>query len=57
MKTYTAVIERCPDTGFYVGYVPGFPGAHSQAESLDELNANLREVIGMLLADLSPLAC
>jgi len=44
MKTYTAVIERCPDTGLYVGYVPGFPGAHSQAESLDELNTNLQEV-------------
>jgi predicted RNase H-like HicB family nuclease len=49
MKTYTAVIERCPDTGLYVGYVPGFPGAHSQAETLDELNRNLREVIEMLL--------
>jgi predicted RNase H-like HicB family nuclease len=49
MKTHTAVVERCPDTGMYVGYVPGFPGAHTQAESLDELNANLREVIGMLL--------
>ena len=24
MRTYTAVIERCPDTGLYVGYVPGF---------------------------------
>ena len=51
MKTYTAVIERCPDTDLYVGYVPGFPGAHTQAESLDELNANLREVVEMLLAD------
>lgn len=48
MRTYTAVIERCPDTGLYVGYVPGFPGAHSQAESLDELNANLREVLEMV---------
>jgi predicted RNase H-like HicB family nuclease len=48
MRTYTAVIEKCPDTGLYVGYVPGFPGAHSQAESLDELNENLREVIEML---------
>lgn len=54
MKTYTAVIERCPDTGLYVGYVPGFPGAHSQAESLDELNVNLREVIEMLSQDGSP---
>ena len=49
MRVFTAVIERCPDTGLYVGYVPGFPGAHSQAETLDELNRNLREVIEMLL--------
>jgi predicted RNase H-like HicB family nuclease len=54
MKTYTAVIERCPDTGLYVGYVPGFPGAHSQAESLDELNTNLQEVVAMLLEDGEP---
>ncbi|MEL7330167.1 MAG: type II toxin-antitoxin system HicB family antitoxin, partial [Cyanobacteria bacterium J06559_1] len=30
---------------------PGFPGAHSQAETLDELQFNLREVIEMLLED------
>jgi predicted RNase H-like HicB family nuclease len=54
MKSYTAVIERCPESGLYVGYVPGFAGAHSQAESLDELNANLREVIEMLLEDGEP---
>lgn len=54
MKVFTAVIERCPDTKLYVGYVPGFPGAHSQGESLDELNANLREVIEMLLQDGEP---
>ncbi len=54
MRGFTAVIERCPDTGLYVGYVPGFPGAHSQAESLDELNHNLREVVEMLLEDGEP---
>ena len=54
MKAYTAVIEQCADTGMYVGYVPGFPGAHSQAESLDELNANLKEVIEMLLEEGEP---
>jgi predicted RNase H-like HicB family nuclease len=54
MKVFTAVIERCPDTKLYVGYVPGFPGAHSQGESLDELNVNLREVIEMLLEDGEP---
>ena len=54
MKQYTAVIEKCSDTGLYVGFVPGFPGAHSQAETLDELQKNLREVIEMLLADGEP---
>ena len=54
MKVFTAVIERCPETKLYVGYVPGFPGAHSQGETLDELNANLREVIEMLLEDGEP---
>ncbi len=45
-------MERDPVTGLLVGYVPGFPGAHSQAETLDGLNANLREVIAMLLEEL-----
>ncbi len=54
MRSYTAVIERDADTGLYVGYVPGFPGAHSQGESLDELYANLEEVIAMLLEDGEP---
>ncbi len=54
MSTYTAVVEQCPDTGLYVGYVPGFPGAHSQGGTLDELNKNLREVIEMLLEEGEP---
>ena len=51
---FTAVIEHCRETGFYVGYVPGFVGAHSQAETLDELNKSLQEVIQMLLEDGEP---
>ena len=54
MRTFTAVVERCQDTHLYVGYVPGFPGAHSQAATLDELNGNLKEVIEMLLDDAEP---
>lgn len=54
MKTYTAVVERSPETGLFVGFIPGFPGAHTQAESLDELNANLREVLALLLEDGEP---
>ena len=54
MRTFTAVIERCPDSGLYVGYVPGFAGAHSQGNTLDELQENLREVIAMLMEDGDP---
>jgi predicted RNase H-like HicB family nuclease len=51
MQVFSAIIEKCSDTNFYVGYIPGFPGAHSQGETLDELNKNLKEVIGMLIKD------
>ena len=55
MHSFTAIIEKCPDTGLYTGFVPGFPGAHSQGETLDELNENLKEVIAMLLEDGEPM--
>ena len=54
MREFTAVIERCADTGLFVGHVPGFPGAHSQGETLNELHQNLAEVIRMLLEDGEP---
>jgi predicted RNase H-like HicB family nuclease len=55
VRSFTAVIEKCPDTGLCVGYVPGFPGAHTQGASLEELRQNLEEVIRMLLEDGDPL--
>ena len=55
MKIYSAVIERCTQTGLFVGFVPGFPGAHSQGETLDEVNRNLQEVIEMLVEDGNPI--
>ena len=54
MRSFTAIIEKCPETGLYVGYIPGFPGAHSQGVSLDELHENLKEVIAMLLEEGEP---
>lgn len=54
MRTFNAVVERDAETGFFVGYVPGFAGAHSQGATLDELRANLVEVIRMLLEDGEP---
>jgi predicted RNase H-like HicB family nuclease len=54
MKSYTAIVERDADTGLYVGHIPGFPGAYSQGETLDELHRNLQEVVEMLLEDDNP---
>ena len=51
VRTYTAIIERDTDTGYYLGYIPGLPGAHSQGETLDELRRNLHEVTRMLIRD------
>jgi predicted RNase H-like HicB family nuclease len=54
MRTFQIVVERDLETRLYFGYVPGWPGAQSQGTTLDELQANLREVIEMLLEDGEP---
>ena len=54
MKTFNYVIERCPETKSYMGYVPGFPGAHSVGDTLEELRENMRECLEMLLEEGEP---
>jgi predicted RNase H-like HicB family nuclease len=54
MRKFTAVVEKCSDSGLFVGYIPGFPGAHTQGATLDELAVNLREVVELLLEDGEP---
>jgi len=51
MKTFTAYVEQDMETGLYVGIVPGIPGAHTQAASLDELQKNLKEVLELCLEE------
>ena len=51
MRSFGVVIEQGFEPGLLVAYVPEIPGAHSQADSLDELAENMREVIAMLLKD------
>jgi predicted RNase H-like HicB family nuclease len=48
----TGYIERDQESGLYVGIVPGIPGAHTQAESLDELHQNLQEVVELCLSEM-----
>lgn len=52
MTTFTAYIEWDPESRLYVGTVPGLPGAHTQGASLDELKANLEEVVSLCLEEL-----
>jgi predicted RNase H-like HicB family nuclease len=51
VRTFTAVIEYDPETKLYVGDVPGIPGAHTQGATLDELRANLKEVLELCLEE------
>ena len=51
--TFTAQIEKDSETGLYIGYIPSLPGAHTQAESLDELHKNLEEVASLCMEELT----
>jgi len=43
-KTFEVVVEKDED-GVYVASVPELPGCHTQADSLKELTANIKEAI------------
>ena len=49
-REFSVVIERDED-GFYVASVPSLPGCHTQARSLDDLMARIREAIELQLED------
>ncbi|MDP2992052.1 MAG: type II toxin-antitoxin system HicB family antitoxin [Deltaproteobacteria bacterium] len=53
MHRIVGYIERDPETGLYVAIVPGITGAHTQAETLDELQKNLKEVLELCLEGMS----
>ncbi len=50
-KTFTAFVEYDDETKLYVGMIPNMPGAHTQAENLDELQRNLQEVLELCLEE------
>ena len=55
MKTYrfTAEITRDSEINQYIGIVPGLPGAHTQAATLDKLQANLQDVIQLCIQEMT----
>jgi predicted RNase H-like HicB family nuclease len=54
MHRITGFIEKDLESGLYVGIVPGIPGAHTQAATLDELHKNLKEVVELCLEEMDP---
>jgi predicted RNase H-like HicB family nuclease len=52
---YKAVtyVEKDPETGLYVAIIPEIPGAHTQAATLDELQANLKEVMELCMEEMN----
>ena len=52
-RTYTAVIQFDAESQQYVGFIPALPGTHSCAPTLEELRANLREAIELMLESLA----
>jgi predicted RNase H-like HicB family nuclease len=51
MKTFTFIIEKCKDTGLFVGSVPNIPGAHSQGKTMEELQNHMKEVLELILEE------
>jgi len=47
-REFNVIIERDAE-GYYVGSVPSLKGCHTQAKSLDELMARIREAIELCL--------
>ena len=52
MRNFTAYIERDNESGMYIGSVPFISGAHTQAETLDELYVKLKEVTELCLEEM-----
>ena len=48
VREFSAIIERDAD-GYYVASVPALRGCHTQATSLDDLMARVREAVELCL--------
>jgi predicted RNase H-like HicB family nuclease len=51
-RIFTAHIEQDIETGYFIGLIPAVPGAHTQAKTLDELSARLKEVLELCLEEI-----
>ncbi|GDY21158.1 hypothetical protein LBMAG56_25040 [Verrucomicrobiota bacterium] len=52
MRRDCNVVTERDSEGFYVASVPGLPGCHTQARSLDKLLTRIKEAIELCLDEL-----
>lgn len=50
--SYSVFYEQAPEGG-YVTFVPALPGCHTQGESLEETERNVKEAIALYLESLA----
>ena len=50
MRTYNVIVHPAEEGGYWAE-VPDLPGCATEADTLDELEANLREAISLYLED------
>ena len=46
---FVAMIQKDRESGMYFGIFPGISGAHTEAETIDELQLKLQEVLELCL--------
>ena len=49
--SYSVYYEQAPEGG-YVAFVPALPGCHTQGETIDETERNVKEAIALYLESL-----
>ena len=49
-NSWTIIVERDPDSGWFVGSVAELPGCYSQAKTREELSCNMQEAITAFLS-------
>ena len=50
--SYSVYYEQAPEGG-YVAFVPALPGCHTQGETLEETERNIKEAIALYLESLA----
>ena len=51
-RNFVAITQKDKESGMYFGIFPGISGAHTEAETIGELQVRLREVLELCLEEM-----